>query len=168
LTEIGFCLWEVRKSKSDSKKKFVFTRFTDYSPVTLPRRDYIIRALEDRGVNNAEELVETYTWDRSLRQLAHYEFHVRNGKRPENPGAWLATAIRENYDLPERLSNQMERAREKTAEWCDKMYESLTEEDREELEDKVDELIDAEGASDTEKRRMQLRNQLLLSQVHTA
>jgi hypothetical protein len=48
------------------------------------------------------------------------------------------------------------------------MYESLTEEDREELEDKVDELIDAEGASDTEKRRMQLRNQLLLSQVHTA
>jgi hypothetical protein len=62
----------------------------------------------------------------------------------------------------------MERAREKTAEWCDKMYESLTEEDREELEDKVDELIDAEGASDTEKRRMQLRNQLLLSQVHTA
>ena len=168
LTEIGFCLWEVCKSESDSKKKFVFTRFTDYSPVTLPRRDYIIRALEDRGVNNAEELVETYTWDRSLRQLAHYEFHIRNGKRPENPGAWLATAIRENYELPDRLSNQMERAREKTAEWCEKMYESLTDEDREELDAKVTELLDAENTPDTDKRRTQLRNQLLLSQVHTA
>jgi hypothetical protein len=168
LTEIGFCLWEVQESKSDSKKKFVFTRFTDYSPVTLPRRDYITRALTDRGVNQAETLVETYTWERCLRQLAHYEYHVRNGKRPEDPGAWLATAIRRDYALPEALERQMDRAREKTAEWCDQMYESLTDEDRKSLDREVDELLDEEGGEDTPRRRKQIRNQLLLSQVHTA
>lgn len=168
LTELGFCHWEKKKSQSDSGSKFVFTRLTDYSPVTLPRREYIVRALADRGVNHPERLVDEHDWERCLRQLAYYEWRLRSGKPIDDTGGWLAGAIRKNYTLPKPLAQQMERAKTKTAQWCDQMYGALTDEDRDDIDYQVEKLAGAEGAEDSEARRLQLRNRLLLSKVQPA
>lgn len=168
LTEMGFCHWEEKVSGSDSGRKFVFTRLTDYSPVTLPRREYIVRALSDRGVDQAEKLVDDRNWELCLRQLAHYEWRVRNGKPVDNPGAFLADAIRKDYKLPKSLSEQMRRAKTKTARWCDQMYDALTDEDRDEIDHQIEQLVGAEGAEDTPRRRLLLRNQILLTKVQPA
>jgi hypothetical protein len=168
LTEMGFVLWEEHKSKSDSGKKYVFTRLTDYSVVTLPRRDYIVAALSSRGVARAEHLVDACSWECCLKQLAHHEWRVQQGKEPADAGAWLATAIREDYPLPKPLAMQMNRAKQKTARWCEQMYGELNAEDRDEIDHSVRQMVEAEAAEHTPERRLQLRNQLLLSRIHEA
>ena len=180
LQERGFCLWETQESKSDSGKKFVFTRVTDYSPAAaLPRRDFIVGALEERGVDRAEQLVDRYSWERCLRQLSYFEWRARNGKPIENPGAWLSSAIREGHDLPKALAAQMDAAREKTAGWCERMYGALTDEEQEEIDAQVDRLLSLEQGGENgrkdgwsvaagETRRLQLRNQLLLNRMREA
>ena len=177
LQKRGFCLWEAQESGSDSGKKFVFTRVTDYLPAAaLPRRDYVVGALEERGVDHAGELVDEYSWERCLRQLAYFEWRARNGKPIENPGAWLSSAIREGHELPKALAAQMDNAREKTAEWCDQMYAALTDEEREDIRVQVEELFSTKQEEDgrkqdarvAESRRLQLRNQLLLNRMREA
>jgi hypothetical protein len=165
LSEIGFCHWEVEPSSSDSGKKFVFSRLTDFSSVTLPRREDITEALASRGVNNAGHLVDTFGWDRCLRQMAYLDWRQNSGKDVKDPGAWLAQAIREGHTLPNALKSQLDRASQNTAAWCDAMYESLTVEEQATIEGQIDDLMQHEkvAESQVESRRRKLRNRLLLA-----
>lgn len=175
LQDRGFCLWETQKSGSDSGKKFVFTRVTDYVPAaTLPRRDFIVGALEERGVDHAEQLVDQHSWEECLRQIAYFEWRTRNGKPVDEPGAWLSNAIRKSHTLPKALAAQMDAAREKTAEWCQRMYEALTDEEQRDLDVRVGKLVAAgrnrsgRTYGDDRPLQLRLRNQLLLNRMREA
>lgn len=165
LSEIGFCHWEVEPSSSDSGKKFVFSRVTDFTTVTLPRRKDIIEALTSRGVNSASHLVDTFGWNECLHQMAYLDWRQKSGKNIQDPGAWLAQAIRESHTLPKALKSQLERASQNTARWCDAMYESLTAREKATIEEQVDDLMQHEkvAESQVETRRRKLRNRLLLA-----
>jgi len=160
LYDEGFCRWEVESSLSDSGKKFVFNRITLYTSVLYPRRDYVVEALENRGLNQgAEKLVDAYGWEQCLRQIEYHDFKA---DEIENSGAWLRKAIIQNYDLPEKLAEIIRRAKEETAQWCENMYAGLTEEEEASLEAQIDErLDDAESRHPATRRRT--RNHILLT-----
>jgi len=160
LYDEGFCRWEVESSSSDSGKKFIFNRITLYTSVLYPRRDYVVEALENRGLNKgAEELVDTYGWEQCLRQIEYHDFKADGIK---NSGAWLRRAITQNYDLPEKLAEIIRRAKNETAQWCENMYAGLDQEEKEEIGRQVDKRL-----SNTERRhpatRRRARNHILLS-----
>ena len=159
LYERGFCRMEVEPSSSDSGKKFVFTRVSTYKSVTYPRRDLVVEALRTRGVQgSAEHLVDRYSWERCLRQIEYHDF---KGKSIEDSGAWLRSAIEENYQLPDKLKTLIERAKDETARWCDRMYESLSEKEKEKIQERVARQLPAHTQQD-EQARLRKRNQLLL------
>lgn len=161
LYDEGFCRWEVEESSSDSGKKFVFNRITLYTSVLYPRRDYVIEALQNRGINQgAEKLVDTYGWERCLRQIEYHDFKA---DEIENSGAWLRKAITHNYDLPEKLAEIIRRAKKETARWCDNMYAGLTEEEKQRIEEEIDERLDA-AERHHPNTRTRVRNHILLSQ----
>lgn len=165
LREIGFCEWDLQSSKSDSGKKFVFTRLTSYAGVALPRRDQIIKALANRGLDHPERIVDRYDWERCLRQISYFDWRKKHGKDISDPGAWLANAIQENYDLPKSLRQQIEASKKTTAEWCEVMYDSLSDQEKKEVDEEVEELLEIEeiSSSQSNRRRIQLRNHVLLS-----
>ncbi len=165
LSEIGFCEWDIQTSDSDSGKKFVFTRLTNYTGVALPRRDQIVDALDDRGVDHPEQIIDQYNWERCLRQISYFDWRKKHGKEIDDPGAWLANAIRKNHDLPKSLKKQIEISKKATAQWCETMYEALSEKEKEEVDSEVDELLELQelNSPQSPKRRKQLRNHVLLS-----
>lgn len=165
LREIGFCEWDLQSSNSDSGKKFVFTRLTSYTGVALPRRDQIVEALSERGIDHPEHIVDEYDWERCLRQISYFDWRKKHGKEISNSGAWLTNAIQENYDLPKSLRQQIEISKETTAEWCETMYNSLSNEEKKNVDEKVEELLEIEelSPSHSRRRRIQLRNHVLLS-----
>lgn len=159
LYDQGFCRWEVKPSQSDSKKKFVFTRVTMYRSVLYPRRDYVIEALEDRGVGRSSELVDTYGWERCLRQIEYHDFR---GDDIADSGAWLRRAVEQNFDLPDTLSRLIEQAKEETARWCNRMYEGLSLEEQGSIEREIDAVL-GDDDRNNERLRRRTRNHILLS-----
>lgn len=171
LWEKGFCRWEVKASQSDSGSKFVFTRVTQYKSVNYPERAYVIEALKNRGVRQAEKLVDWAGLERCLRQIEHFDYLDGKGKDWENSGGWLANAIKhkngEGYKLPEELKRILDQAREETAAWCDKMYEALPEEEQQQIDSQVKEELPSDLIPDA-GMKLRKRNQILLQRKRTA
>ena len=157
LYDRGFCRWSAEESTSDSKKKFVFTRVTTYKSVIYPRRDYVIAALEARGVKQAAKLVDTHGWERCLRQIEYHDF---KGDAIDDSGAWLREAIEKNYRLPRKLGILIERAKNETARWCNHMYEGLPEQEKKKLWRKVNQMLGSAGGNEAARHRA--RNHVLL------
>ena len=171
LHELGFCRSNIQDAQSDSGKKYVFTRITPYTSVIYPRRDYVIEALIRRGVQGADELIETYGWERCLRYVEYHDWREQSGKKPDDSGAWLATAIRKEYNLPEELRETIARAKEETAQWCQTMYEGLTEKEQAALRKEAMSRMNNEtrqllqqGDSTAQSEFIRYRNRILLSQ----
>jgi len=166
LVERGFCRWEAVESQTDSGRKFIFTRRTHYTAVLFPRRDFIIEALEEHGVQKAAQLVDQYGWDRCLRHLEYLEHRLQSRNKPiQNPGGWLADAIRQDRPLPKGVEEKIAKCRKETVEWCNHMYQALSLEEQARLEERInDELGDC-----TEEERDALahrwRNRILLNRV---
>jgi len=166
LVDRGFCRWKVTGSKTDSGKKFIFTRRTQYTAVLFPRRDFIIEALDQHGVNQPETLVDRFGWDRCLRHLEYLENRLQSGgKKIESPGAWLADAIRQDRPLPQKIEERIAECRGQTVEWCNQMYTALSLEEQKRLEKR----IERELADCTKEERDVLanrwRNRLLLNKI---
>ena len=171
LHKLGFCRTDVEKAQSDSGKKYVFTRITPYTSVIYPRRDYVIEALVKRGVQGAEELVDTHGWEPCLRYIEYHDWREQSGKKPDDSGAWLATAIRKEYKLPDDLQETIAKAKDETAQWCQTMYEGLTETDqaalRKEAISRMDEKMRRlyrQSNTAAQNQFLAHRNRILLSQ----
>ncbi|PQJ36821.1 hypothetical protein BSZ35_00255 [Salinibacter sp. 10B] len=166
LVERGFCKWKVVDSKTDSGRKFIFSRRTQYTAVLFPRRDLIIEALERHGLNRASEFVDRHGWDRCLRHLEYLEHRLQSGKKEiQNPGGWLADAIEQDRRLPSGIKEKISECREQTVEWCNQMYQALSLEEKSKLEQRIKKEL--EGCNEEEKEIMerQWRNRLLLNRI---
>jgi hypothetical protein len=170
LYRMGFVRWEVEKAKSDSGKKYIFTKITPYTAVIYPRRDHVIEALSKRGVKQAARLTDELGWERCLRYVEYHDWKEQNGNAPDNSGAWLATAIKKEYDLPPKLQETIDRAKEETAQWCESMFEGLSEDQQEAVEAQAfDNMSDEqkqeyrEGNAAAQHERLRQRNRILLS-----
>lgn len=166
----GFCRWRVDPSKTDSGQKFVFTRVTTYTSVPYPRRDYVVEALVERGVESAEDLVERHGWDECLQQIEHHDYLEQIHKPPRDSGAWLRKAIEKGYKLPPATQALIDRARHESALWCEEMYRALTEEERAHLHratiadmDQNDVQKYQDGHQAAGKTYLRLRNRKLVS-----
>lgn len=166
LTERGFCRWSVAESETDSGKKFIFSRRTQYTAILFPRRDLITEALRDRGVDQAEGLVDQYGWDRCLRHLEYLDHRLQSGEGEiENPGGWLADAIRKDRPLPEEVKKKIGECREQTVKWCDQMYKALSSEERQRLEKKIETKLEGSTKAERETLAPKWRNRLLLNRI---
>jgi hypothetical protein len=166
LVERGFCRWEAVESQTDSGRKFIFTRRTHYTAVLFPRRDFIIEALEEHGVQQAAELVDRYGWDRCLRHLEYLEHRLQSGNKPiQNPGGWLADAIRQDRPLPKKVEQQIADCREETVEWCNHMYQALSLEEQARLEARIEEELGDCTESERDVLTHRWRNRILLNRV---
>jgi hypothetical protein len=73
--------------------------------------------LEKLGVTakRAKELDEQYSEERITRQLDHLDFLSERGKSPDNPAAWLVSAIRNDYETPDGFKTREQRKAEERA-----------------------------------------------------
>lgn len=164
LTTAGVATWEYVDSDSDSGKKFVFTRIFDYATMILPTRENVVDALRRRGVDHPQQLVEDYMLERCLKQIAYFDWRTQHDRQPvDNPGGFLAERIRNDRPLPKGLRDKMESARERTVEWADRMYANLSDEEKSQVDYRVEELLKANDvAGDViAKRRQQFQRRLI-------
>ena len=157
--------FEVVKSQTPSKKKFVFTRYVGFDSVKYPQTRLIIQALADRGVDSPEQFVHNprHSWMEIIRQIEHYEYHQKAGTmRIKDSGAWIADAIRKQHKLPKPLERKIRRVVDNTAKWCDAVYEELDEDVRAYVNSLTDvRLSELNPAMQKQQRRL-VRNQILL------
>jgi hypothetical protein len=144
LAEAGYCTWDVRPSSTtDSGKKFVFQRRVEFECVHYPSRGSILGALVDLGLPavDAENLIREAGWNEVLRQLEHYHFNVAGGKEIAYPAAWIKKAVRfdkgTGYALPAPLEIKIRKAYNATRTWCDQIFDTLPQSEREAIEEHV-------------------------------
>jgi len=106
----------------------------------------------------------------TLRYVEYHDWKEQNGNAPDDSGAWLATAIKREYDLPPKLQETIDRAKEETAQWCESMFEGLSENQQEAIEAQAfDNMSDKqkqkyrEGNAAAQHERLRQRNRILLS-----
>jgi len=170
LEDRGYCRWQYTDAETDSGKKFVFSRITLYSAVLLPRRSYIVSALRERGVHKADEIVDEHGWEHCIRMAEYFDYlKQRDPEKITNDGAWLASAIREGRNLPAELEERLNQAREETADWCDRIWSGLTDEEQaeihQEIRNRLREVKGADPESPSPKVFTRMRNRILLDRT---
>ena len=138
-----FCSWEVDNASTDSGSKFIFHRTTPYLSVIHPNIANVKVAMKARGLSpkEIEDLLEKYgTWA-CLKQIEHYDYKTAQGSQIESPSSWIKSAVSyrngEGYKLPQPLVETLKKASEHTTAWCNQVYETLSEDDRQKLNEQA-------------------------------
>lgn len=154
LQRLGFCRWDVEVSKTDSKKKFVFYRVAQYKTVPYPSNNYVLQALEERGVVHASKILDQYGAHRCLLYLEYYEYRIAAGMKPNNAGAYIAEAIRKQYRIPQALEWTLNAATMETRKWIQGMINALTPEELEQAQaEAIRQLHPSKHHSDVEVKK---------------
>ena len=113
-TKTGKGEWEVHFQRNGAvRMPFPVVSAEETEPEELGE---LARELIERGVTEktAVELVSGYSAERIGRQIEHLDFELEGG-RVENAGAWLATAIRDDFTPSKKFVPKAEREKQKQA-----------------------------------------------------
>ena len=114
-TKTGKGEWEVHFQQRNGAARMPFSVASDEETKAEDVGD-LVRELVQRGVTEktAVELVSGYSEERIGRQIENLDFELEQG-RVENGGAWLATAIRDDFTPSKKFVPKVEREKQKQA-----------------------------------------------------